>query len=29
MILGKISAVDDANGLQLIIDGEETPTQKT
>lgn len=28
MILGKISAVDDANGLQLIIDGEETPTQK-
>lgn len=28
MILGKISAVDDTNGLQLIIDGEETPTQK-
>ena len=28
MILGKISAVDDTNGLQLTIDGEETPTQK-
>ena len=28
MILGKISAVDDANGLQLIIDGEYEPTTK-
>lgn len=28
MILGKISAVDDTNGLQLIIDGEDEPTTK-
>ena len=28
MILGKISAVDDDNGLQLIIDGEDSPTTK-
>ena len=28
MILGTISAVDDANGLQLIIDGEDTATTK-
>ena len=28
MILGTISAVDDDNGLQLIIDGEDTATTK-
>ena len=28
MILGTISAVDNDNGLQLIIDGEDTPTTK-
>lgn len=28
MILGTISAVDDDNGLQLIIDGEDDPTTK-
>lgn len=28
MILGTISAVDDDNGLQLIIDGEDEPTTK-
>ena len=28
MILGTISAIDDDNGLQLIIDGEDTPTTK-
>lgn len=28
MILGTISAVDNDNGLQLIIDGEDTPTSK-
>lgn len=28
MILGTISAVDADNGLQLIIDGEDTPTTK-
>lgn len=28
MILGTISAVDDDNGLQLIIDGEDIPTTK-
>ena len=28
MILGTISAVDDNNGLQLIIDGEDTATTK-
>lgn len=28
MILGTISAVDSDNGLQLIIDGEDTPTTK-
>ena len=28
MILGTISAVDNDNGLQLIIDGEETATTK-
>ena len=28
MILGTISAVDASNGLQLIIDGEDTPTTK-
>ena len=28
MILGTISAVDDTNGLQLIIDGEDTATTK-
>lgn len=28
MILGKISAVDDTDGLQLIIDGEDEPTTK-
>lgn len=28
MILGTISAVDDDNGLQLIIDGEDLPTTK-
>ena len=28
MILGKISAVDDDNGLQLIIDGEDAATTK-
>ena len=28
MILGTISAVDNNNGLQLIIDGEETATTK-
>ena len=28
MILGKISAIDDSEGLQLIIDGEESPTKK-
>ena len=28
MILGTISAVDDSDGLQLIIDGEDTATTK-
>lgn len=28
MILGTISAVDNDNGLQLIIDGEDDPTTK-
>lgn len=28
MILGTISTVDNDNGLQLIIDGEDTPTTK-
>lgn len=28
MILGTISAVDNDNGLQLIIDGEDLPTTK-
>lgn len=28
MILGTISAVDSDNGLQLIIDGEDSPTTK-
>ena len=28
MILGTISAVDNDNGLQLIIDGEDSPTTK-
>jgi hypothetical protein len=28
MILGTISAVDNTDGLQLIIDGEDTPTTK-
>lgn len=28
MILGTISAVDNTNGLQLIIDGEDTATTK-
>lgn len=28
MILGKISAVDNTNGIQLIIDGETEPTTK-
>lgn len=28
MILGTISAIDDDNGLQLIIDGEDAPTTK-
>ena len=28
MILGTISAVDNSNGLQLIIDGEDTATTK-
>lgn len=28
MILGTISAIDDDNGLQLIIDGEDDPTTK-
>lgn len=28
MILGTISAVDNDNGLQLIIDGEDAPTTK-
>lgn len=28
MILGTINAVDDDNGLQLIIDGEDEPTTK-
>lgn len=28
MILGTVSAVDNNNGLQLIIDGEDTATTK-
>ncbi|MEF9892644.1 MAG: hypothetical protein RR738_04880 [Anaerorhabdus sp.] len=28
MILGKIVSIDDANGLSILIDGEDTPTKK-